>query len=157
MIESNFNNKKYDNDNIRILNSKQAAFYWSKGVEPLDIYPSESFETKEPVMVFVFSRSQTQETGIYDEWCTRKKNPGRPFCRRRSSSSMARSMGLILCSRIFCATFLAAHQTNAITAMIDNKTNADCLTSFQESGGKSFSGSTSMPPVTDSRAAGLPK
>lgn len=73
MIESNFNNKKYDNDNIRILNPKQAAFYWDKGIEPLDIYPSKSFETNEPVIVYVFSKSKTQETGIYDEWCNRKR------------------------------------------------------------------------------------
>ena len=75
MIESNFRNTKYkDSDAIRILNQKQAAFYWGKGLEPLDIYPSKAFDTGEPVIVYVFSRSQTQETGVYDEWCTRKKN-----------------------------------------------------------------------------------
>ena len=74
MIESNFRNKRYkEDDNIRILNPKQAAFYWDKGLEPLDIYPSTTFDTGEPVVVYVFSRSQTQETGVYDEWCTRKK------------------------------------------------------------------------------------
>ena len=74
MIESNFRNKKYDDDNIRILNPKQAAFYWSKKLEPLDIYPSTTFDTGEPVIVYVFSRSQTQKTGVYDEWVNRKKN-----------------------------------------------------------------------------------
>lgn len=75
MIESNFRNKKYkDDDNIRILNPKQAAFYWHNRLEPLDIYPSTTFDTGEPVIVYVFSRSQTQETGLYNEWVERKKN-----------------------------------------------------------------------------------
>lgn len=73
MIESNFRNKQYkDSDTIRILNPKQAAFYWVKGIEPLDIYPGAAFDTGEPVVIYVFSRSQTQETGVYDEWCKRK-------------------------------------------------------------------------------------
>lgn len=73
MIESIFRNKQYKGkDTISILNQKQAAFYWSKKVEPLDIILSESFDTGEPVIVYVFSRSQTQETGVYDEWCKRR-------------------------------------------------------------------------------------
>ena len=73
MIESNFRNKQYrENDAIRILNQKQAAFYWSKGIEPLDIYLSTAFNSGEPVVVYVFSRFQTKESGAYDEWCSRR-------------------------------------------------------------------------------------
>mgnify|MGYP007057694698 CR=1 FL=1 len=44
MIESNFRNKQYkEKDTICILNPKQAAFYWKKGIEPLDIFPSDSY------------------------------------------------------------------------------------------------------------------
>ena len=75
MIDSNFKNKQYENkDNIRILNPRQAAFYWKNGLEPLDIYPSIDFNSGEPVVVYVFSRSKTQETGVYDEWCKRRPN-----------------------------------------------------------------------------------
>lgn len=75
MIESNFRNKQYKEKNtICILNPKQAAYYWKNGIEPLDIFPSNSFDTGEPVIIYVFSRSQTQETGLYNEWVNRKKN-----------------------------------------------------------------------------------
>lgn len=71
MIESNFRNKKYkDSDTIRILNPKQAAFYWDNKIEPLDIYPSTAFDTGEPVIVYVFSRSKTQDA--YEKWCNRR-------------------------------------------------------------------------------------
>ena len=74
MIKTTFKIKYYDDkDAIRILNPKQSAFYWSNGVEPLDIYPSKNHETNEPVIVYIFSRSETQETGVYDEWCNKKK------------------------------------------------------------------------------------
>jgi hypothetical protein len=73
MVLSNFNAKRYkEKDAIRILNPKQAAFYWANGVEPLDIYSSRSFDTNEPVIVYIFSRCQTQDTGVYDQWCKRK-------------------------------------------------------------------------------------
>lgn len=74
MIESNFRNKRYkDSDNVRILNPKQAAFYWhTKKIEPLDIYPSTLKDTDEPVIVYVFSVSQTQEA--YSEWCARRNS-----------------------------------------------------------------------------------
>lgn len=70
MIESNFRQKQYKvTDTICILNPLQAAFYWNNGVEPLDIYPSIDFKTEKPVVVYVFSKSQTQESGVYDTWC----------------------------------------------------------------------------------------
>ena len=72
MIDSNFNFKRYKvGDALRILNPLQSAFYWNKGVEPLDIYPSHDLKTGEPVIVFVFSRRQTRESGVYDEWVKR--------------------------------------------------------------------------------------
>lgn len=71
MVKSNLVNKDYKSfDNIRILNSKQAAFYWENGVEPLDIYLGNT-KNGEPVIVFIFSKKETQETGVYDKWCKR--------------------------------------------------------------------------------------
>lgn len=73
MIESSFKNKKYDSvDAIRILNGRQAAYYWANGCEPVDIYISKNFETGEPLIVYIFSRKMTKETGVYDSWCNRK-------------------------------------------------------------------------------------
>lgn len=75
IVLSNFNQKRYKvSDAIRIVNQKQAAFYWSKGIEPLDIYPSKDFKTNEPIIVYVFSRKESKESGAYDDWCNRKDN-----------------------------------------------------------------------------------
>lgn len=58
-------------DNIVIVNPKQAAFYWSvKQIVPVHIYPSEDRNTGEPIIVFVFQRSATQEA--YREWLDRR-------------------------------------------------------------------------------------
>ena len=66
-VTSEYRNKKYQTTgSIRVLNPKQAAFYWSQGIEPLDIYISRNFETNEPKIVFVFSREDTKE--LYEEW-----------------------------------------------------------------------------------------
>lgn len=73
MIQSDYKSKAYKiSDAIRILNPKQAAFYWSNHVEPLDIYLSKNFTTNEPVIVYIFSRSQTVDSGVYDAWCRNK-------------------------------------------------------------------------------------
>lgn len=73
MINSDFKNKKYDtNDAIRILNSKQAAFYWANGCEPVNIFISKDYTTNDPIIVYTFLRSETQKTGVYDTWCNRK-------------------------------------------------------------------------------------
>jgi len=70
MIYSSFRKKEYDErDGVRILNAKQAAFYWTKGIMPYDVYPSLDFRTEEPVIVFIFSRKATKD--IYNEWCKR--------------------------------------------------------------------------------------
>ena len=38
---------EYDeNDAIRIVNPKQAAFYWSNGLQPITIYPSKDYTTE---------------------------------------------------------------------------------------------------------------
>ena len=38
-VTSDYRNKKYQTTGtVRLLNPKQAAFYWAHGVEPLDIY-----------------------------------------------------------------------------------------------------------------------
>ncbi len=74
IIKSNLSNRDYSSyDNIRILNAKQAAYYWENGVEPLDIYLG-STKLGEPVVVFIFSKKQTQETGVYDAWCRKGNN-----------------------------------------------------------------------------------
>ncbi len=64
---------EYDeNDAIRIVNPKQAAFYWNKGLQPLTIYPSKDYTTDEPILVFVFKKSASKE--LFTEWCERKKD-----------------------------------------------------------------------------------
>lgn len=57
-------------DAIRILNQKQAAFYWENGVLPVDIYPSKDFETGEPIIVYVFIKDETKK--LYTTWIDRK-------------------------------------------------------------------------------------
>lgn len=54
---------------VCILNARQAAFYWIKGVKPQDVYPTLNYKTEEPVIAFVFSREETKE--VYNEWCKR--------------------------------------------------------------------------------------
>lgn len=72
MIESSFRNKKYNSaDAIRILNPKQAAFYWGNGCEPVDIYISKNFDTGDPIIVYIFLRTETKDSGVYDSWCAR--------------------------------------------------------------------------------------
>ena len=63
---------EYDeHDAIRIVNPKQAAFYWSNGLKPLTIYPSKDYTTDEPILVFVFKKSETKD--LFSEWCERKQ------------------------------------------------------------------------------------
>lgn len=70
-VNSDYRNKQYNpGDTIRLLNQKQCAFYWSKGIEPLDIYISKDFKTGEPIIVYIFSREETKE--LYSEWCNRE-------------------------------------------------------------------------------------
>lgn len=58
-------------DNIIIVNPKQAAFYWEeKKVQPIHIYPSRDKNTNDPIIVFVFQKSATQEA--WREWLDRR-------------------------------------------------------------------------------------
>lgn len=55
---------------IPILNPKQAAFYWNRGVKPMDIYPSIDIHTNNPIIIFVFNRDETYN--LYKEWLDRR-------------------------------------------------------------------------------------
>ena len=56
---------------ICIVNPKQAAFYWGeKHIEPIHIYPSYDNRNKQPIIVFVFNRIETQDA--YKEWIERR-------------------------------------------------------------------------------------
>lgn len=58
-------------DNIIIVNPKQAAFYWEeKKITPVHIYPSRDKNTDEPIIIFVFQKSVTQEA--WKEWQARR-------------------------------------------------------------------------------------
>ena len=58
-------------DNILILNPKQAAFYLvEKGIEPIRYIGSRDKNTNEPIIIFVFKKSETQEA--YAEWIARR-------------------------------------------------------------------------------------
>jgi len=66
-VNSDYRNKKYQTSGtIRVLNPKQAAFYWASGVEPLDIYLSRNFITNAPCIVYIFSREDTKP--LYEQW-----------------------------------------------------------------------------------------
>lgn len=51
---------------IPIVNPKQAAFYWYRGVKPIDIYPDIDSRTQLPILVFIFKRDETYV--LYKEW-----------------------------------------------------------------------------------------
>lgn len=72
VLKSGMTNRTIDfDDNIVILNPKQAAFYWEeKKIQPVHIYPSRDRVTDEPIIIFVFQKSATQEA--YKEWIARK-------------------------------------------------------------------------------------
>lgn len=62
---------EYDEkDAIRIVNPKQAAFYWGRGLQPISIYPSKDYVTEEPILVFIFKKSATKD--LFAEWCNRE-------------------------------------------------------------------------------------
>jgi len=70
MMKSSLTGEYFDEkDAIRLVNPKQACFYWSNGVKPLSIYPSKDMYSGEPVLVFIFSRSKTKE--LYEQWMNR--------------------------------------------------------------------------------------
>ena len=53
-------------DMIRIVNSKQAAAYMLHGAKLYDIYATNDFNSSEPILVFLFSKSETKE--LYSLW-----------------------------------------------------------------------------------------
>lgn len=55
---------------IPIVNPKQAAFYWSRGIKPKRIYPSTDDRDGTPIIVFVFNRDETYI--LYKEWLDRR-------------------------------------------------------------------------------------
>lgn len=68
LIRSQLTGKYYDvNDSIRIVNPLQAATYIHKGAMPLEIYTSKDFTNNRPVIVYLFSKSETKE--LYIKWC----------------------------------------------------------------------------------------
>lgn len=71
-IKSNMTGRNIDfDDNIIIINPKQAAFYWEeKNIAPVHIYPSRDKNTDDPIIVFVFQKSVTQEA--WKEWQSRR-------------------------------------------------------------------------------------
>jgi len=70
-IRSSMTNRTIDfDDNIIIVNPKQAAFYWDKGIQPVHIYVSHDNKTGEPIIIFVFKKSATQEA--YKEWIEKR-------------------------------------------------------------------------------------
>ena len=71
-IKSVMTNREVDfDDNIVIINPKQAAFYWEeKKIQPVHIYPSRDKNTDDPIIVFVFQKSSTQEA--WKEWQSRR-------------------------------------------------------------------------------------
>lgn len=72
MLLSTLTGEYYDeSDSIRVVNPRQAAFYWGKcGVKPLSIYPGTDFKSGADILVFVFSKSKTKD--IYQEWLKTK-------------------------------------------------------------------------------------
>lgn len=71
-IINNKNNYGENVDAIRILNPRQAAFYWGNGLVPIDSYVGKD-RYGEFVVIYIFDRQATIDTGVYSEWCTRKQ------------------------------------------------------------------------------------
>ena len=71
-IKSGMTQREIDfDDNIIIVNPKQAAFYWEvKKITPVHIYPSRDKNTNEPIIIFVSQKSETQEA--WKEWQDRR-------------------------------------------------------------------------------------
>ena len=71
-IKSGMTGRDLDfDDNIVIVNPKQAAFYWGeKHIQPVHIYPSTDNNTGDPIIIFVFQRSATKEA--WHEWLDRR-------------------------------------------------------------------------------------
>lgn len=74
-ITSNITGKVYDIFSvIRILNTKQVAYFMSCGIELQDIEVSQDRKTGEPILVFYFNKDDTKEA--FDSWCNKKEASG---------------------------------------------------------------------------------
>lgn len=71
-VKSGMTHRNIDfDDNIVIVNPKQAAFYWGKkDIPPVHIYPTKDVNTGESIIVFVFQKSATKDA--YKEWQDRR-------------------------------------------------------------------------------------
>lgn len=73
MLKSSLTGKYYDEkDSIRLVNPRQSAFYWSRGVAPISVYPSKDLNTGDPIIVFIFSKEKTKD--LYQEWLEKRPN-----------------------------------------------------------------------------------
>lgn len=57
-------------DCIRLVNPKQVAFYMKKGIQLLDIYPSNDLKTGEDILVFLVDKRKSYQ--VYQEWMDQK-------------------------------------------------------------------------------------
>lgn len=73
IIKSKMTNRNIDfEDNIIVVNPKQAAFYWEeKNIVPVHIYPSRDKNTDDPIIIFVFQKSATKDA--WREWQERRQ------------------------------------------------------------------------------------
>lgn len=53
-------------DMVRIINQKQCALYLMHGVTLYDVYASRDYKTGEPLVVYLFSKTETGE--LYKKW-----------------------------------------------------------------------------------------
>lgn len=66
VISDSTKNVYYPKDCIRIVNPKQIAFYMRRGIQLLDIYPSNDLKTGEDILVFLVDRRKSYN--VYKEW-----------------------------------------------------------------------------------------
>lgn len=68
LIKSNTTGRYYAAKNsIRVIDHKQATLYMHHGVYFIDAYPSKDRKTNEPIMVYVYEKSESLKK-LYDLW-----------------------------------------------------------------------------------------
>lgn len=70
---SSLTGRKYNvfDDIITIVNPKQCAYYLKNQVDLLDVQLGEDRKTGEPILLYLFKRSETREA--FDKWCKQKE------------------------------------------------------------------------------------
>ena len=65
--------KKYDvfDDVIILANPSQSAYYVNRGLNLLDVRLGSDKKTGQPILLYLFKRSETKE--VFDEWCKRNE------------------------------------------------------------------------------------